>query len=106
MQLRIIFNCTAKDWRNANPKHAKKGLNIRDFASINELVVLSNMENINAIMIERKLDKSTRLKELRRLSKKQLQTLDSASIIKSLKKKEKRTGALIEKNKLGKIYKS
>lgn len=37
-----LFKCTAKDWREANPAHFKKGLNIRDFASINELVVLSN----------------------------------------------------------------
>lgn len=36
-----LFRCTAKDWRDANPNKAKKGLNIRDFASINELVVLT-----------------------------------------------------------------
>jgi hypothetical protein len=46
-----IFNCTARDWRDANKEHAQTGLNIRDFASINELVVLSNLENINALMI-------------------------------------------------------
>ncbi|MBU2554930.1 MAG: KilA-N domain-containing protein, partial [Bacteroidetes bacterium] len=46
-----LFNCTAKDWRDANTDKAKKGLNIRDFASINELVVLSNLENINSILI-------------------------------------------------------
>ena len=33
-----MYNCKAKDWREANPEHAKKGLNIRDFSSINELV--------------------------------------------------------------------
>ena len=37
-----LFKCTAKDWREANPELAKKGMNIRDIASINELVVLSN----------------------------------------------------------------
>ena len=46
-----LFNCTAKDWRDANFDKAKKGLNIRDFASINELVVLSNLENLNSILI-------------------------------------------------------
>ncbi len=35
-----LFGCTAKQWRDANPEHAEKGLNIRDFASINELAVL------------------------------------------------------------------
>jgi len=92
-----VFNCAAKDWRTANPKQAKKGLNIRDFASINELVVLSNMENINAILIERSLDKLTRLNELSRLSKKQLETLDASSIIKSLKKKDRMTYVEAEK---------
>jgi hypothetical protein len=38
-----LFGCTAKDWRDVNPVHVKKKLNIRDFASINELVVLSNL---------------------------------------------------------------
>jgi hypothetical protein len=36
-----LFNCTAKDWREANPKYAKQEMNIRDIASINELAVLS-----------------------------------------------------------------
>lgn len=35
-----LFGCTAKHWRDANPEQAKKGLNIRDFASINELAIL------------------------------------------------------------------
>ena len=55
-----LFGCTAKDWREANKEHADKGLNIRDFASINELVVLSNLENVNAILIERKEKKEDR----------------------------------------------
>ena len=86
-----IFNCSAKDWRTANPEHVKKRLNIRDFGSINELVVLSNMENINAVLIEKGVDKSERLKELIRLSKKQLKTLNAVSIIKSIKRKNDKT---------------
>jgi len=86
-----IFKCSAKDWRMANNDHAKKGLNIRDFASINELVVLSNMENINAVLIEKELSKSERLKELIRLSEKQIKTLNSASIIRSIKKENEST---------------
>jgi len=52
-----LFNCTAKDWRDANPDMAKKSMNIRDFASINELAILSNLETINAEMIKEKIDK-------------------------------------------------
>ena len=81
-----VFDCSAKDWRIANSEYANQGLNIRDFASINELVVLSNMENINALLIEQGNDKIERLKELSRMAKKQLQTLDAANIIKSIKK--------------------
>jgi len=92
-----IFNCTAKDWRSANSDHVKKGLNIRDFASINELVILSNMENINAVLIEKGIDKSERLVELTRLSKKQLKTLDTASIIKSIKRESDTTYIDVEK---------
>lgn len=55
-----LFNCTAKDWRDANTDKAKKGLNIRDFASINELVVLSNLENIISILIRNQIDKHER----------------------------------------------
>ncbi|GAB5532310.1 MAG: KilA-N domain-containing protein [Roseivirga sp.] len=81
-----IFNCTAKDWREANPVHATKGLNIRDFASINELVVLSNLENINALLIEQKTEKALRFERLRTIAQSQLQTLDGQDSLKSLKR--------------------
>jgi len=94
-----VFNCSAKDWRMANENHAKKGLNLRDFASINELVVLSNMENINSILIERKMSKADRLKELQRIAAKQLKTFDSANFIKSIKRDSNRTYIDAEKKK-------
>ncbi len=61
-----LFKCMAKDWREANPKLAKKGMNIRDIASINELVVLSNLENLNALMIEQNIVKKERFNQLRK----------------------------------------
>jgi len=94
-----IFKCSAKDWRMANKAHSKKGLNIRDFASINELVVLSNMENINAVLIEKELSKSERLKELIRLSAKQIKILNTASIIRSIKKENDTTYIAASKKK-------
>lgn len=81
-----MFNCTAKDWRDANPNHAKKGKNIRDFSSINELVVLSNLENLNAIMISNKIDKTDRFDQLIKIAKSQLKILEGTNFIKSLKK--------------------
>ena len=48
-----LWGCTATQWRDANPELAAKGLNIRDCGSINELVVISNMESMNAELIKR-----------------------------------------------------
>jgi hypothetical protein len=81
-----LFNCTAKDWREANSDIAKKGLNIRDFASINELVVLSNLENINSILIRNQIDKSERFRQLREIVQVQIKLLDSQDFMKALKK--------------------
>jgi len=81
-----MYDCKAKDWREANPEHAKKGLNIRDFSSINELVVLSNLENANAIMISENIDKVNRFKQLKKIAKSQLETLANQDFIKSLKR--------------------
>jgi len=81
-----IYNCKAKDWREVNSEHANKGLNIRDFSSINELVVISNLENANAIMINENIDKVIRYKQLKKIAKSQLKTLDKLDFMKSLKK--------------------
>jgi len=81
-----LFKCTAKDWREANSELVEKGMNIRDIASINELVVLSNLENLNALMIERNIDKIERFNQLRKTALSQIKTLDNKDFIKSLKK--------------------
>jgi len=86
-----LFNCTAKDWREANAEHSKKGMNIRDFASINELVVLSNLENINSLLISQKLEKTDRFRQLQEVAQHQLQTLDSKDYMKSVKKLSDKT---------------
>jgi hypothetical protein len=86
-----MYECTAKDWREANPEHTKKGLNIRDFSSINELVVLSNLENLNSIMISENINKIERYKQLRKVAISQLKTLDNKDFMKSIKKLNERT---------------
>jgi hypothetical protein len=72
-----LWGCTAKQWRDANPEHAKKELNIRDTASINELVVLSNMESFNAELLKRGIDKSLRYKYLSEMALHQLARLNA-----------------------------
>ncbi len=81
-----LFNCTAKDWREANPNFAKKGMNIRDIASINELAVLSNLESLNAEMIKSGIDKENRYKKLKEIAKYQLTILNEKDFMKALKK--------------------
>ena len=81
-----LFNCTAKDWRDANPDLAKKSINIRDIASINELAILSNLETLNAQMIKEKVSKKDRFLKLREIAKYQLSILNEKDFMKALKK--------------------
>lgn len=69
-----LFGNTAKQWRDANPD--KKG-NMRDDASIQQLLVLANMESYNAILIEQGKTQSERLVLLRELAVRQMQTMAS-----------------------------
>lgn len=69
-----MFGVTAKQWRDANPN--LKG-NIRDYASINELICLSNMENLNAVFIEQRMPQSERLIRLNQIAIHQMSVLDS-----------------------------
>ena len=69
-----LFGQTAKQWKNANPR--KKG-NMRDEATLQQLLVLANMESYNAILIEQGKPQSERLVLLRDLAVKQMQTLEA-----------------------------
>ena len=69
-----MFGMTAKQWREVNPE--LKG-NIRDYASINELICLSNMESLNAVFIEQGLPQSERLIKLNQIAIHQMSVLES-----------------------------
>ena len=75
-----LFGFTAKAWREANPELAKSN-NMRDFASINELTVLSNLETHNATMVREGKDKVERFKILKEIAEYQLNVLNEASLI-------------------------
>jgi hypothetical protein len=81
-----LFSCTAKDWRELNPEQAKKDLNIRDFASINELAVLSNIESFNAELIKNGMEKADRFFQLREMAVYQLEILDNKDALKAMRK--------------------
>lgn len=86
----VLFHTTAKKWRELNPKLAKTS-NIRDYASINELTVLSNLESHNAELIKEGKSKEERFEILSEIAKYQLDILNNAEKIKLLgeKKEEK-----------------
>ena len=80
-----LFGCTAKEWRDANPVLAAKQ-NIRDFASIVQLTVLSNLETHNAEMIKQGIDKAERFNRLKQIAEYQLRVLTEAEAIQKLPK--------------------
>jgi hypothetical protein len=77
-----LFGTTAKDWRNTNPD--LKG-NIRDYATINELICLSNMENINAVLINEGITQKERLIKLNKIAIQQMTVLNETDNRKLLK---------------------
>ena len=68
-----LFGMTAKEWRDANPE--LKG-NIRDYATINQLICLSNMESLNAIFINEGLPQAERLRRLNAIAIQQMSVLE------------------------------
>ena len=68
-----MFGITARQWREANPE--LKG-NIRDYATINELICLSNMENINAVLIDEGIAQGERLLKLNQIAIQQMRVLE------------------------------
>jgi hypothetical protein len=77
-----LFGKTAKEWRDENPE--LQG-NMRDYANMNQLICLSNLENINAIMIEDQTSQKERLLKLNRIAIQQMSILENAGDRKFLK---------------------
>jgi hypothetical protein len=80
-----LFGMTAKQWRETNPN--EKG-NIRDYATIQQLVVLSNLESINAILIAQTIPQNERLIQLNKIAITQMKSLVENQIIKQIGKNE------------------
>ena len=75
-----LFGFTAKAWREANPELAKNS-NVRDYSSINELTVLSNLETHNAQMIREGKSKEERFLVLKEIAEYQIRILNEAQNI-------------------------
>lgn len=76
-----LFGITAKEWKEKNP--SLEG-NMRDYANIIQLVILSNLENLNSEMIEQGLKQEIRLEKLNKIAKKQYDILKNSSSIKRI----------------------
>ena len=76
-----LFGMTSKEWKEKNPNLDG---NMRDYANILQLVILSNLENLNAEMIEQGIEQSKRLERLNTIAQKQYNTLKDASSIKKI----------------------
>ncbi len=81
-----LFGLTAAEWRNANPKSSG---NMRDDATLEQLVVLSNMESINALLIRQGLDAPERLRQLNSVAITQMKSLTASTLRKALGSKRK-----------------
>lgn len=77
-----LFGITAKQWREANPDLKR---NIRDYASIKELICLANMENLNAVFIHENIPQQERLIRLNKIAIQQMQVLQELENRKMLK---------------------
>ena len=76
-----LFGKTAADWIHEHPE--LEG-NIRDYATIEQLVVLTNLESLNAVFIEQKIPQSNRLLQLNKVAIQQLKVLINSSTLKKL----------------------
>jgi len=77
-----LFGRTAKQWRDAN---ANLEGNMRDYATIEQLLVLANIEGMNAELIHMELPQGERLKRLNEIAIRQMQVLTTAPALKQIK---------------------
>ena len=77
-----LFGITAKEWRDNN---LDKSGNIRDYVTLEQLVVLSNMESINALLIGQNLPQNERLVQLNKIAIAQMKSLTESNVTKRLK---------------------
>lgn len=83
-----LFGMTASEWRKANPNKAG---NMRDYATIEQLLVLANLENVNALYIGKDIPQAERVEELNCLARSQMTALLNTSGVKALKSLDERS---------------
>lgn len=79
---KALFGFTAAEWRTANPTQPG---NVRDYATVNQLICLSNMESLNSVLINEGVTQSERLAKLNQIAISQMTVLESIGQGKLLK---------------------
>ncbi len=78
---KVVFNKTAKEWNLQNPELIKKGHNIRDYATTHQLIVIANLEPLNAELIRNKISQSDRIQMLKQAAVEQIKSLLKSTAI-------------------------
>ncbi len=91
-----LFGMTAKEWRDNNPELAKEG-NMRDYTDLLHLVILNNLQNTNALLIEEKVPQNERLVRLNNSARRQMKVLKDNKNVKELELLQKQVN---DENKL------
>jgi hypothetical protein len=86
-----LFGYTAKQWKEANPQHALNGKNMRDFASITDLLIMSNLESLSSQLINLNTPKATRFEFLKKMALDQREQFNKVDMVKSIKKSNSMT---------------
>ena len=81
-----VFGMTAKEWRKNNKERAKRRENLRDSASINELLVITNLESLNSVMARDGIGKKERFEKLKEVAQMELERLKAYDVKKSVKR--------------------
>jgi hypothetical protein len=81
-----LYGYTAKQWRDANPQHVLNGKNMRDFSSITDLLIMSNLETMSAQLIQTNLTKDQRFAFLKKMADDQRKQFEKVDMVKSIKK--------------------
>jgi hypothetical protein len=82
----IMFGKTAKEWKDENQDLAKRGLNLRDEANIEDLIVLSGLETLNAYFLDQRISKEIRIEKLIIEAKKNFERIKNKKLVEDIKK--------------------
>lgn len=86
-----LYGFTAKQWKEANPEHALNGKNMRDFSSINDLLIMTNLESLNAELIKNGATTPQRFEYLKKMALEQKVQFEKVDMVKSIKKSSNKT---------------